>query len=78
MFIIILAIVSSGFFGIDRAVFKKITMTMLLMYFELAVASTPLLYMTVVVLYWAWRQRELVSRIIRRVCALRSGYEPLE
>ncbi len=78
MFIIILAISSSCILGDDRAVFKKITKTSFLMYFVVAFATTPLLYMTVVVLYWEWRQRELVSGIIRRVCALRSGYELLE
>ncbi len=78
MFIIILAISSSCILGNDRAVFKKITKTSFLMYFVVALATTPLLYMTVVVLYWAWRQRELESGIIRRVCALRSGYELLE
>ena len=78
MFIIVFAIASSNILGDDRAVFKKITRMSFFTYFGLAVATTPLLYMTVVVLYWAWRQRELVSGIIRRVCALRSGYEPLE
>ena len=51
---------------------KKITdikISQFLMYFGLAFVTTPLLYMTVVVLYWAWRQRELVSGIIRRVFA---------
>ncbi len=77
MFIIILAITFSSILGNDRAVFKKITKISLFLYFGLAFATTPLLYMTVVVLYWTWRQRELVSGIIRRVCSWRNGYELL-
>ncbi len=78
MFVIAFAIASSSTLGDDRAVFKKITKMSFFMYFALAVTATPLLYMTVVVLYWGWSQRDYVSGIIRRVCALRSGYEPLE
>ncbi len=78
MFIIILAIVSSSVLGNDRAMFKKITKNSFFVYIALVFATTPLLYMAVVVLYWGWRQRELVSGIIRRVCAWRNGYELLE
>ncbi len=78
MFIIILAIATTSTLGDDRAVFKKITKTSFFMHFVVVVAITPLLYMTVIVLYWAWRQRESVSGIIRRVCVRRNGYELLE
>ncbi len=67
MFIIILAIALSCLLGDDRAVFQKVTKASFFLYFGLAVATTPLLYMTVVALYWAWRQRKTVPGIIRRV-----------
>ncbi len=80
MFIIILAIGSSCILGDHRAVFKKITDIISHVFWTCVNYNSPSVhdYMTVVVLYWAWRQRALVSGIIRRVCALRSGYELLE
>ncbi len=76
-FIIILCLFYSSLLGDDRAVFKQVSTTPFFLYFGFVLATVPLLYMIVVVLCWAWKQREFGLEIIRRVCALRRRYELL-
>ncbi len=78
IFIIILALIYSISCGYDRATFKYPMMEPFFIFLGMGVTTTPLLYMTVIVLHWAWGQRKSVSKMIRKVCALRNGYELLE
>ena len=76
-FLIILLLVDSSILGNQMAFLKQYSLANYFIIFGTVVYAIPFLYMTVISLYWAWKQRELVSAIIRRVQAWKKGYEPL-
>ncbi len=78
IFIIVLALLYSISCGYDRATFKIPMMEPFFIFLGMGVTTTPLLYMTVIVLRKSWGQRKSVSKMIRKVCALRNRYELLE
>ena len=70
VFAIILALVYSFVFGYDRALLVHSTTAHYFLVFGVMVATSPLLYMIIVILYRA-------VGLIRRMRALRNGYEEL-
>ena len=61
--------------GIDIASIRKHEMTWIFYVFTLTFGILPLLYISVIVLYWIYKRRRFGFELIRRMCALRLGYD---
>ena len=75
VFIILLASWTVTVTGIDIASFKSQDMFRIFYIFSLTFGILPLLYISVIILYWIFKHRKFVFELIQRMCALRRGYD---
>ena len=78
VFFLLLALCFVSIAGFSQAKHKMAMVPLIICAMAMA-GFLPLLYVSVLTLHWMYRHRKFGLRlIIRRLCAFRHGYEPLE
>ena len=75
IFIILLASFYVIVVGINTANFKCLDMILIFSFLSLIFGILPLLYISVIVLYWIFKHRKFGFELLRRIRALRQGYD---
>ena len=75
IFIILLASCYVTVVGINDASFRSHDMIWIIYVLALTFGILPLLFISVIILYWIFKHRKFGFELIQRMCALRQGYD---